>query len=357
MTEISVVIPTLGRPSLGRLLAALAPQVAGDAGVELILVDDRPGTRAPLEASGACVLRGAAAGPAAARNVGWRHARGRWVAFLDDDVVPAPDWLRDLRRDLAVGQGVGGVQGRVSVPLPGRPTDWERCTARLADSAWITADLAYRRAALAAVGGFDERFPRAYREDAELAYRVRRAGWELVVGERRCSHPVRPAGRWASLRAQRGNADDALLRRLYGPRWHDLLAAPAGRRRRHAVVTASGALALAATVAGASSTAHEQAWRKAVGVAAGLGAAGWLLGTAEFAVHRLRSAAGERAHPLPVLATSVAIPPLAVAHWLAGWLRHRAARPIAGPSGSVASSAGKLGEALPGEVFTSPVLG
>ena len=34
--------------------------------------------------------------------------------------------------------------------------------------------MAYRRAALVAVDGFDERFPRAYREDADLALRVRR---------------------------------------------------------------------------------------------------------------------------------------------------------------------------------------
>ena len=33
--------------------------------------------------------------------------------------------------------------------------------------------MAYRRTALEAVGGFDERFPRAFREDADLALRVR----------------------------------------------------------------------------------------------------------------------------------------------------------------------------------------
>ena len=37
--------------------------------------------------------------------------------------------------------------------------------------------MAYRRAALAAVGGFDERFPRAFREDADLALRMMAAGW------------------------------------------------------------------------------------------------------------------------------------------------------------------------------------
>ena len=154
------------------------------------------------------------------------------MAFLDDDVVPDPDWLVRLAGDLAVaGPDVGGVQGRIRVPLPAgrRPTDWERVTAGLADGQWITADMAYRTAALDRAGGFDERLPRAFREDAELAHRVRAAGWRLVRGGRTVTHPVRPESRWVSLRAQRGNADDALLRRVYGPRWRHVLGVAPGR--------------------------------------------------------------------------------------------------------------------------------
>ncbi|MDT4990004.1 MAG: hypothetical protein QOI74_4098, partial [Micromonosporaceae bacterium] len=201
-TGVSVVIPTLGRPSLSTLLAALAgaaspgPVPAGAASpgpvpvgaaspgpvpvgaaasrridgragppglaVEILLVDDRrePGSELPVPAGlAACttVLRGRSAGPAAARNTGWRAAGQEWVAFLDDDVHPDPDWWYRLVEDLTVGPAVGGVQGRLRVPLPAgrRPTDWERVTAGLADGDWITADMAYRRSALAAVGGFD----------------------------------------------------------------------------------------------------------------------------------------------------------------------------------------------------------
>src|SRR5512133_3600685 len=32
-------------------------------------------------------------GPATARNMGWRAARGEIIAFTDDDCIPEPDWL------------------------------------------------------------------------------------------------------------------------------------------------------------------------------------------------------------------------------------------------------------------------
>ena len=292
----------------------------------MLVVDDRPDRGEPLPVPDwVGVLPGPARGPAAARNTGWRAARHDWIAFLDDDVLPDPGWLLALAAELAAaGDDVGGVQANLRVPLPaGRaPTDWERVTATLADGAWITADMAYRRAALASVGGFDERLPRAFREDSELAHRIRRAGWTLSHGQRTSTHPVRPEDRWVSLRAQRGNADDALLRRMYGPQWRIVLGIPAGRRHRHAEITAAGAAAagcgLLALVTG------RRGWRAAAGIAA----ATWALGTAEVAASRIAPGPRDRREVATMLVTSVAIPPLAVAHWLRGWRRWRGATPI-----------------------------
>src|ERR687889_784101 len=241
----SIVVPTIGRPSLDVLLDALAA-APGPRPAELVLVDDRP-AGAPLrpERPGlppVRVVRTGGGGPARARNLGWRTARTEWVAFLDDDVLPDPDWFERLAEDLAdLGPDVAGSQGGVRVPLPEdrRPTDWERGTAGLATSSWITADLAYRRAALAAAGGFDERFPRAFREDSDLALRVMDTGSRLVRGERWITHPVRPTDRWISLRTQAGNADDVLMRRLHGRDWRERADAPLGRRPQHLAVTAA----------------------------------------------------------------------------------------------------------------------
>ncbi|MDI1460684.1 glycosyltransferase [Catellatospora sp. KI3] len=320
--NVSVVVPTIGRASLDELLAVLAGQLgtAAPGEVELLVVRDRPvdvAVPARLRAL-TRVLDGPGRGPAAARNVGWRAARHDWIAFLDDDVRPGPGWWHALRADLSLPGAVGGSIGRIRVPLPPdrRPTDWERCTAALSTSHWITADMAYRRSALAAVGGFDERFPRAYREDAELAFRVRAAGWRLVRGARQTTHPVRPENRWVSLRTQRGNADDALLYRLYGSHWRSLLQVPPGRRPRHVAITLAGVGALVAAACAADRRA-----RRPAGLAAAVGALGWLAGTAEFAAARIAPGPPTAAERTTMLLTSAAIPPLAVWHWLRGWLR------------------------------------
>ena len=311
-----VVIPTAGRPSLARLLSVLAAG-SGPRPRRVVVVDDRRARpEALLEPSwprpeGTEVVPGGARGPAAARNIGWRSTFAPWVAFLDDDVVPGLRWAEQLAADLApLAPDVAGSQGRLVVPLPTdrRPTDWERNVAGLERARWATADMAYRRRALADVGGFDEGFRRAYREDADLAARLLAAGWRLVVGERVSEHPVGPAGRWVSLNLQAGNADDARLRRRSGRRWREVTGAGTGRRHRHAAMTAAGLGALAAAASG----------RRA---AARAGALVWGAGTAELAWSRVRPGPRTPDEVLTMVATSVAIPPLAIGHWLAGWAR------------------------------------
>ncbi|GAA4949574.1 hypothetical protein HD597_002407 [Nonomuraea thailandensis] len=312
---ITVVIPTIGRPTLRDTLAAVGP------GVPVVVVDDRTGgppALGPLPGN-ARVVRSGGRGPAAARNAGWRAADTPWVVFLDDDVVPAPGWAEAVWKDLVdLPDDVAGSQGRIVVPLPAgrRPTDGERHTAGLADALWVTADMAYRRAALEAAGGFDERFPRAYREDADLALRVTRAGHRLVRGERVTEHPVRADGFWASVRFQRGNADDALMRRLHGPSWRAGIGGGRGRLRLHALTTAAG---LAAVLLGTAAVAARPGARVA---AWGAGAA-WAALTVDFAWRRIAPGPRTPQEVLRMAVTSVLIPPVACAHRIRGEWRVR----------------------------------
>jgi histidinol-phosphate phosphatase family protein len=327
-----LVVPTVGRESLGRLLAALAA-AGGPLPGQVLLVDDRsvdqptPLLRSapPRLADRLAVVRGRAAGPAAARNLGWRRATAPWVAFLDDDVEPGPSWLADLEADLAaLPPEVAGSQGRLRVPLPAgrRPTDWERNVHGLETARWATADMAYRRAVLEEVGGFDERFPRAYREDADLALRVVRAGHRIERGRRRTTHPVRRADRLVSVRLQAGNADDVLMAALHGRGWRRAAGVPRGRRPRHLATTAAGVLALGALAArGAGrATGSRVRWGAPLALLAG---AGWLAGTAELAWARIAPGPRTPAEVATMAATSVLLPPAATWHWLAGWRRRR----------------------------------
>ncbi len=320
----TVVIPTVGRSSLIGLLAALrapdGPQLA-----RVIVVDDSPEPSAipglvDVLPEGGLLLHSGGRGPAAARNLGWRSARTPWVSFLDDDVLPDPDWLSRLAGDLdAAAPDTAGISGRLRVPLPvdRRPTDWERTTAGLATSTWITADMTYRRSALSAVGGFDERFTRAYREDCDLALRIAGSGGQIVIGRRGVTHSVRRTGPWTSLRQQAGNADDVLMRRLHGPRWRELVAAPAGRLSRHLTVTAAG---LGALVAAAL---HRPKLATACAVTAGVG-------LAEFGLARIVPGPRNPAEIARMLATSVLLPPAAVWHRAVGLRRHRRVAPWRG---------------------------
>ena len=310
----SVVVPTIGRPSLAALLTSLADSAAetGRPVPPVYVVDDRPGPAAELELPGRAaewpitVLRSGGRGPAAARNAGWRACAGDWVAFLDDDVMVTAGWLADLEQDLAAASDrTGGIQGRIEVPLPTgrRPRDFERGTAGLATASWITADMAYRRTALLECGGFDERFPRAFREDSDLALRILDRGWQLSRGSRRTVHPVRPAGWWASVAQQRGNADDVLMSRLHGRGWRRRAAAPLGRRPQHLLSTAAGLTALAGAVSG----------HRRVVALAGLV---WAGNTAEFSWRRIAPGPRDRAEVLRMISTSALIPPAASWFWL-----------------------------------------
>jgi histidinol-phosphate phosphatase family protein len=328
-----IVIPTLGRPALVALIAALAEQ-PGPRPERVLVIDDRgagaegeldlgpeAGRLARLE-----LRRGEGRGPAAARNLGWRTARARWVAFLDDDVVPDSDWSERLREDLeSLPADVAGSQGRIDVPLPAdrEPTDRERCVAGLEAALWATADMAYRRRVLAQLGGFDERFPRAYREDADLGLRVTRAGYRIAAGQRRVVHPVGSSGPLASVRLQAGNADDVLMRALHGRGWRAAAHAPPGRKARHMTIVAGALLGATAAVAG-----HRRL--------AATGAAAWLAGSAELAWARIASGPRTASEVGTMLLTSVLIPPAAASHTARGVValpgrlrdRKRAPRPL-----------------------------
>jgi GT2 family glycosyltransferase len=284
MPAVTVVIPTCGRPELlARCLAALGRQTLGREGFEVIVADDS----------------GLRSGPAAARNRGWRQARAPIVAFTDDDTEPQPEWLAEGLRAMAAADAAAG---RVVMPIPARPTDYERDAQGLERAEFVTANCFVRRELLERIGGFDEGFRMAWREDSDLHFRLLRCGARLVRAPLAVvAHPVRPAPWGVSLRQQRKVLFDALLfkkhRELYRSR---IRAQP--RWDYYAIV---GALLMA------------PAFPSLLLV--------WSFLTGKFFVQRMRGASRRPAHVLEMLLTSVLIPPLAVYWRLRGAVRYRVA--------------------------------
>ena len=163
-----------------------------------------------------------------------------------------------------------------------------------------------------------------YRDDADLALRLQAEGGKLAMGQRRVSHPVRPAPWWVSLRLQAGNRDDVLMAALHGRRWQGD-DAPGGRRRRHLLTTACGALGLAGLA-----LRRPPVWQA--------GLAGWALGTVELALSRIIPGPRTPAEVGAMLATSLAVPPLATWHWLAARATRRRLLKKPGPTPELSAS-------------------
>src|SRR4051794_10076678 len=253
----SVVVPSYRRPDLlDRCLGALAVQDFHPAACEIIVADDAGSEATRRQVDGwagrtAIAIRYAtpagAHGPAAARNAGWRAARGRFVAFTDDDCIPDPRWLAEGAA--AFEGGAAAVAGRVVVPLPERPTDYERDAAGLEAAEFVTANCLVRRDALEAVGGFDERYAAAWREDSDLQFTLLERGFPIARAPRAVVvHPVRPAPWAVSLRQQRKSLFNALLYKKFPERYRRQIQ-PSPPWNYYTIVAALGT-ALVAVVAG-----------------------------------------------------------------------------------------------------------
>lgn len=315
--RLSIVIPTYRRPDLlARCLAALAAQDLPAGDYEVLVADDAASdaTRAQVERLGSPAVRYVAVtgrhGPAAARNAGWRAARGGVIAFTDDDTVPAPGWASAGLGAFDRDPELAAAAGRTDVPLPAAPTDYERNESGLATAEFITANCFVRRSVLEAVGGFDERFRTAWREDSDLQFNLLERGLKLVkVPDAAIVHPVRPAKWGVSLRQQRKTQYDALLYKKHPELYRKRIRARPPWNY-YAIV---GCFAVA-TVAGAV---------EAVPVALAGGAA-WLGLTARFAARRLAGNSRAARHVAEMAVTSAAIPFLSLFWRLYGAVKFRA---------------------------------
>lgn len=322
--RVSVVVPTSRRsPFLERCLKALLTQNFPPEDFEIIVVDEAASekTRTHIDlwnqqiGEGTHCVRyipmtdqqGRPGGPAAARNVGWKAARADIIAFTNDDFVPEIRWLQFGLA--AFTADVDGISGTIRVPLPQHPTDYEYETAHLERSEFTAANTFYRRMALEAVGGFDERFTSIWGEDSDLYFTLRERGFRCVtLPTAAVVHPPRQPHWGVSLTQQRKNMFNALLYKKHPalfrqtfqhrPPWH------------YYSILGTLFIILASGIA--------QRWPLLI-----VALIAWVLMTLSLCLVRLRHTSRMFSHILEVLITSILIPPLSIFWQLWGAIKFR----------------------------------
>lgn len=317
---VSVVVPTLGRPRLlHACLSALHKLRLERCDLEVIIVDDGPSAMTQdivaawtgrfLDAG--MVVRYEANpgphGPAAARNRGWRTALGEVIAFTDDDTEPTPHWIDQGLR--AFDSGNDAAWGRIVMPIPPVPTDYELDARGLEDAGFVTANCFCRRATLERLGGFDENFRAAWREDTDFYFRLLESGARVAhVPNAVVVHPVRPAPWGISLKQQRKVLFDALLYKKH-PRLYRARIRARPRFDYYAMV-----LLLVGALAGL--VLREPALLMTAGLP-------WLAMSAWFCAKRLLRTSKSPLHVAEMIVTSALIPPVAVFWRVVGAVRFR----------------------------------
>jgi GT2 family glycosyltransferase len=111
------------------------------------------------------------------RNAGVRAAHGGTIVFTDAGCQPEATWLEQLISPLGEGENVAaGIALGTSDAGP-----YELAVRRASTDRYLTEcptiNLAFRREAFDAVGGFDETF--AYGSDVDFSWRLTRAGFRI----------------------------------------------------------------------------------------------------------------------------------------------------------------------------------
>ncbi|MCL4215958.1 MAG: glycosyltransferase [Candidatus Hydrogenedentes bacterium] len=147
-------------------------------------------------------------GPAAARNHGARMAAGAILVFTDSDCVPTRTWIEKLlagfdAEDIVAAGGSYGIANPESRLARIIHAEIRARHDNMADSVDFLGsfNVAYRKAAFEAAGGFDENFTQASGEDNDLAYRLTQLGRMRFVKDAIVDH-YHPARLGSYLRSQ-----------------------------------------------------------------------------------------------------------------------------------------------------------
>ncbi|HUU32893.1 MAG TPA: glycosyltransferase, partial [Vicinamibacterales bacterium] len=132
----------------------------------------------------------AAAGPATARNRGASVARGRYLLFVDGDVIAESGVVERVERFFAAHPDASAVFGAYDDQPEAPPFisqyrnlqhRWVHCNDPGEARTFWAGLGAVKREAFRAIGGYDERFGRPSVEDIDLGYRLYASGARIRI--------------------------------------------------------------------------------------------------------------------------------------------------------------------------------
>jgi glycosyltransferase involved in cell wall biosynthesis len=244
--SVSVVVPTYNRQlALGRVLDALDAQALDD-GFEVVVVNDgsTDGTRGWLDAQRRSyelrAIHQENSGPARARNAGVDAARAPLILFLDDDVEPSRELIREHLAsherdpDLVVMGPMASLPSYRQAWVAWEQAKLERQYTAMTRGDWEptfrqfwTGNASVRREHVQAAGGFNPEFLRA--EDVELGHRLHRRGLKFRFNPRArgLHHAQRSLASWERMHQSYGELevrifsmwDEAKLIQVLGDNW------------------------------------------------------------------------------------------------------------------------------------------
>jgi glycosyltransferase involved in cell wall biosynthesis len=181
--DLSIVIIARNEEAvLGRSLDALKKEIS-DCKAEIILVDSAStdSTFSIARSHSVKIIKLADSpyrSPAGARYIGTLHARGRFIFYMDGDMVVAPGWLKEGMRQLEE-PSIGGAEGILFNVRPGE--DIPQAVGEIlpaGDVDILHGSVMYRREVLEKSFTFNPYLKGE--EERELGYRVRQKGYRLV---------------------------------------------------------------------------------------------------------------------------------------------------------------------------------
>ncbi len=193
----SVIIASHRPRLVEKLCLALSRQKMHEHPFEVIVVTDYPNGELQSRFSRFMWLLLADRNIGRKRNAGAAIARGRNLAFIDDDCIPEWDWVEQGCRYLAVHTGVVAVEGSTTILRDSAgSTGSLREYRRLEKPGFRTNNLFFRTDFFKALGGFDERFV-VQREDMDLAFTALEKGYRIDYCDAiRVSHLFRSWEKW-----------------------------------------------------------------------------------------------------------------------------------------------------------------